>query len=367
MLLASVFCSGVPLELWLGRLHLVNKKEWGKSADEPTRIIMEDKKESVFDNPGVWAFVLNPQTVIEATLPFELAPNSFIDVASSEQRERIKNELSKLVGNRIFAGPEDYYESTVVTETDAQGGMRWHYEPLPPTEWRYYIVTTPDNGNTNHNLHLAASISSTPLDIAGLLFFKAGGVGSRFYSLKNYFNDITLHPIVRINEASLNEISLIYRSYMDLTNGGIGEVKFPEIQRAVTMFDSLSALPPNSEFAVLGLFAIIEMLITHNPKLEDRGDTITHQMKSKIPLLSHRFDRPLDYSFFQDTNEEKIWSALYKYRSALAHGGAPDFCSKELRVLKDSKTATIFLKEVVKALLRHSLNEPQLLRDLRNC
>jgi hypothetical protein len=109
------------------------------------------------------------------------------------------------------------------------------------------------------------------------------------------------------------------------------------------------------------------MLITHNPKLEDRGDSITHQMKSKIPLLSHRFDRPLDYSIFQDANKEKIWSALYKYRSAIAHGGVPDFEDKELRVLKDSSNAKIFLKETVKALLRHCLKEPELFRDLREC
>lgn len=328
---------------------------------------MKNEMQSVFDNPGVWSFVLNPQTVIEAKLPFELAPGSFIDVASSEQRERIKNELSKLLGNRSFARPEDYYESTVVTETNSQGGVSWHYEPLPQTEWRYYVVTTPDNGTTNYNLHLAAGISGTPLDIGGLYFFKAGGIASRYYSLNNYFNDITLHPVVNISVASLKEISLIHSSYMEFTNGGVGEAKFPEIQRAVTMFDSLSALPSNSEFHVLGLFAIIEMLITHNPKLEDRGDSITHQMKSKIPLLSNRFDRPLDYSLFQDSSKEKIWSALYKYRSTLAHGGVPDFGGRELQILKSSNNAKIFLKETVKTLLRHSLKEPQLLKDLREC
>lgn len=329
---------------------------------------MDNKNESVFDNPGVWAFVLNPQTVIEAKLPFELAPNSFIDVASSEQRERIKNELSKLVGNKSISRPEDYYESTIVIEKKSQGGLSWHYEPLPKTEWRYYVVTTPDNGNTNYNLHLAAGISGTPLDIGGLYFFKANsGVASRFYSLKNYFSENHPHPIVRINEASLKEISSIYRSYMDVTNCGTGEAKFPEIQRAVVMFDSLSALPSNSEFHVLGLFAIIEMLITHNPKLEDRGDSITHQMKSKIPLLSNRFDRPLDYSLFQNASKDKIWSALYKYRSALAHGGIPNFGDQELKVLKDSNSAKLFLKETVKALLRHCLKEPQLFKDLRGC
>ena len=133
------------------------------------------------------------------------------------------------------------------------------------------------------------------------------------------------------------------------------------------MYDSLRMLSPNSEFHVLGLFAIIEMLITHNPKLEDRGDSISHQMQSKIPLLSRRFRRPVDYqSFFPGANEKRVWTAMYGYRSALAHGGVPDFNAK-LRILKDAPTSVAFLREAVKALLRHSLVEPKLYRDLRGC
>jgi len=154
---------------------------------------------------------------------------------------------------------------------------------------------------------------------------------------------------------------------MQVTQGISGQGDFPEILRAMNMFDSLSLLPVKSEFHVLGLFAIIEMLITHNPKLEDRGDSITHQMQSKIPLLSRRFDRQLDFSsFFGNATEKKVWAALYKYRSALAHGGVPDF-QGDLQILKNANNAKAFLKEVVKALLRHSLQEPQLYRDLRAC
>ena len=70
--------------------------------------------------------------------------------------------------------------------------------------------------------------------------------------------------------------------------------------------------------------------------------------------------------FFPNTSESAIWKKLYAYRSNIAHGSKPDF-AKELLVLKDDSTAQNFLKLVVKMLLRHSLIEPQLYTDLKEC
>lgn len=329
---------------------------------------MEKKEESQSDSQyfGVWAFVLNPQIVIEAELPFELAPNCSIDNASEEQRERIRKSLSYLVSSHpMMTRPETFYESEIVYETTANS-RSWHYKELPESKWHYYVVTTPDNGSINHDLHLAANISDTPFDLAGLTFNKMG-MGFRQGTLQNYFDIGAEHPVIKVSRESLIDISLIYRSYLNATKGELEGATFPEIQRAMSMFDALSLLPKNSEFHVLGLFAIIEMLITHNPKLEDRGDSITHQMQSKIPLLSRRFSRPLDFSsFLSNVSEKTIWAALYKYRSTLAHGSVPNF-QKDLNILKDASNAKAFLREVVKALLRHCLKEPQLYKDLRDC
>lgn len=327
-----------------------------------------EKEEELQSGPrdlGVWAFVLNPQIVIEAELPFELAPNCFIDNATEEQRERIRKALSTLVVNPWSDRPERFYESEMIL-TPTKTGPSWHYEPLPESKWHYYVVTTQDNGNIINNLHYAANISETPLDLGGLSFNKFG-MGFRQASLQNHFDIVAQHPAIKVSRESLANISLIYRSYMEITKGGDAGTDFPEIQRAMRMFDALSLLPQNSEFHVLGLFAIIEMLITHNPKLEDRGDSITHQMQSKIPLLSRRFDRSIGFSsFFPNIPETTIWTALYKYRSVLAHGGVPDF-QKSLVALKDAGNAKEFLKVMVKALLRHCLKEPYLYKDLRGC
>ena len=325
---------------------------------------MTQQTQSLLPDYQMWAFIVN-RIVIECDLPFELAPGCFIAKANQEQRDRIKEELVRIREFSLWYPTHFYEYETVVVEKES--GTQFVQESLPEVEWRYYVVTTPDNGLNNIKLHYAASISDTPLDLSALNFLVgSGGKGYRPLGLIRHFYDT--YPAQRISHLSLVEIREIYRSLNEL-NFEIGvEGDFPEISRAFEMIDALSLLPESSNFHVLGLFAIIEMLITHNPKLEDRGDSITHQMQSKIPLLARRFDRPLAYgNFANGASEKKIWGALYKYRSSLAHGGKPDFQSGELNILKSAENAKEFLNTVVKALVRDFLKEPFLYQDLRKC
>lgn len=311
---------------------------------------------SEITSQGCWAFVLN-QIHIEEELPFSFAENCSIQIANADQIQKIKQMLAEKVGGGGMCLPTQFYECDAVRD-----GTSTSLLPLTEKEWRYYVVSTGDNGGTNHNLHMASNISAAPLEISALKFYLKAGYGWRSGVLQSYFEQFPV-PVKRVGKDELLDIAKVYQSYISFDKD-----MYPEVPRAMSMFDSLSFLNRNSIFHVLGLFAIIEMLITHNPKLEDRGDSITHQMQSKIPLLARRFQKKLDYGlFFQDGLEKKVWSALYKYRSAMAHGGVPDFASGDLRILKDARNADSFLREVVKGLLRHSLQEPQLYQDLRNC
>lgn len=259
--------------------------------------------------------------------------------------------------------PKDFYECEAVMDA---AGQSMHLEPLPEQEWRYYVVSTPENGAAHSNMHLSSNISEVVMELSAL-HFTDRSYGMRSGIIHNELFGWFAGPAKRIGENELRDIANVYKSLSDLTKGGYVSSEYPEVSRALDMYDSLSLLPRNSQFHALGLFAIIEMLITHNPKLEDRGDSITHQMQSKIPLLSKRFEKPLDYpNFFPGETDKRIWSALYGYRSAIAHGGMPDF-QKDHKILRNADNANAFLREMVKALLRHALREPQLYRDLRNC
>ena len=180
-------------------------------------------------------------------------------------------------------------------------------------------------------------------------------------SMVSYFEDDLHKPAIRICPGDIQEIgknhALIKR---------IGAER-KHLQRAFQRFDTLKSLPRKSELVVIGLFSIVESLITHCPKLTESSDSLKHQIKTKIPLLRKRFELPLDYNdFFGSAGEETIWSKLYDYRSEIVHGEQADIDSK-LQILKSRENVIAFLRETVKLLLLLALKEPVLLRDLKDC
>lgn len=306
-----------------------------------------------------FAFVVNPLE-LPAPTPFELAPGHFLQRATDEQIQVIMKALARTGPYFGFDVAGRLYEMESV-ETRTASGVQGEYRPLTRDRWRYNVITfTPNNAHIQE-IEEASNLTDVLLN-APLLFFNQGGRGGHAGRIANFFNNLSfsVKPL-KVSDSEIGEIKVVFEAIRSV------EHDYPELRRAMRMFASLGSLPPHSDFHVLGLFMIIEMLITHNPKLEDRGDSITHQMKSKVPLLSRRFSRPLNYhKYFGDSAEDEVWEALYGYRSAIAHGGVPDF-KKKYKVLRDAETAKSFLEEAVRALLRHSLSEPQLYKDLREC
>jgi len=139
-----------------------------------------------------------------------------------------------------------------------------------------------------------------------------------------------------------------------------------QIQNLARQLQGLKGLPHDSSLRFLGYFALLESVLTHSPKPEDRYDSITRQVQKKLSLLNSRWARKIDYGPFAGATHEKIWSKMYEYRSKIAHGGTADF-SNDLKVLKGVSEALTLIRETVKSVLRHALLEPQLLRDLREC
>ncbi|VWB57514.1 hypothetical protein BLA6860_02659 [Burkholderia lata] len=317
--------------------------------------------------PQSWALVVNP-VVLPGEEAFEIAPDVFLRRATLDEIAVIKRSLLHCVPNPFgMANPALNYETRLRVEKHNEGHSTLHTDPLPPSEWCYNVVSN-ESGDPNrmYLTHLAACISSTPLEMSCMTFSGGGLSGYRGGLVPKYFRGFAPIPQSMPTRELLNEIRAI--SDRLLPYGIAGDPAFPDVMRGIHMFDSLNFLMESSEFNIVGLFAIVEMLITHNPKLEDRGDSITHQMQAKLPLLMRRFARPIAYAeYFDDrTDPRKIWAALYSYRSALAHGGVAEF-GKSLQVLKSATVATDFLRNVVAALLRQALIEPQLLHDLKNC
>ena len=70
--------------------------------------------------------------------------------------------------------------------------------------------------------------------------------------------------------------------------------------------------------------------------------------------------------FDTDESPDRLWTRLYEYRSAVAHGATPNFEGR-LKCLRDHATALEFISCATVALMRQALEEPDLIADLKAC
>lgn len=141
------------------------------------------------------------------------------------------------------------------------------------------------------------------------------------------------------------------------------------ITQAMRDFSDLKRIPVQMPIYVVGLFAIIEMLLT-TPQEKTTLNSLSHQLKEKLTLLGHRFAEPLvAKDYLPQTSEmdfKSVVTKLYSYRSKVAHGSEPDF-NKDLKVLEGHKTVCRLLRAVVRKLIMQAVYEPVLFHDLKSC
>lgn len=296
---------------------------------------------------------------VDCNLPVEIIPGHFFQKASDSQIEEIREYLirSGYFSNAGYIPYECTLEKTEKGTTRTPSKIK--------EEWRYYVITFKGTNAGLCDLSVASSIAPLTLEFS-LTFFKegfaAGGVGFHSWALFSHFDKLMWQPeLQRVDEAELSEIGNLATMIRET------EAEFPEIVRSIKMFHSLRGVSPFANLRILGMFAVIESVLSHNPKSSETGDSIAHQMRTKIPLLFRRMDKSPDYAdYFDEAKESTIWKKLYDYRSSIAHGGNIDFASK-LQVLKNYDTVEKFLNGTTKAILRQALAEPQLVTDLRDC
>jgi hypothetical protein len=304
--------------------------------------------------PG-FGFVMNIESLAEAT--FNLGPGIVLRRATNQEIAVIKGNL----------------QAFNVESLPAISGLTWQkrlslpagpIEILPDAEWRYFVIAFEGTNQALIDLELASCVASFEMEV-GFTFMtdhlaNPAGVG--------WHPDRLFHTVaaLRSNDAL----------FCSVTSDDIQEIVSINTQlqscasktkALVSQLQGLKGLPHQSQLRFLGYFALLESILTHQPKPDDRYDTITRQVKKKLALLDKRWARKINYSPFPGVSgSERVWALMYSYRSAIAHGGNPDF-ARELKALKTAGHALVLLKDTVKAVLRHALIEPELLNDLRDC
>jgi hypothetical protein len=306
--------------------------------------------------------------LIEVRLPspVSLTPSHRIERPTDEQLTGIGTHLAGLGGAGAFG--RRGYESVLQVTQSAQGSSS-QFVPVPREQWRYHVVTHERVSQENRDIVTALEIGSPSIWCAyyrqtdqafgrGVL---DGGWDDPIAAHTHYQSFSFMVPPVVVDQAFVERAE---RTFTNLRR--LDKEQFPEIERALsTVVELRRFVHFFSPIRVLSLFAILEMLLTHQPRLET-DDSITHQLTTKIDFLSPRLIEPLDYTALGTAPAQKIWKALYAYRSALAHGRQVNFkTAPDLRILGDERRAREFLDDSVRRLIRHALSDPVVFRDIR--
>ena len=263
-------------------------------------------------------------------------------------------------------------------------GIAYHYEhewvEIPPTltsrghqtrpldrkEWKYFVLAWEGSNSHVHEVQKALNLALPSIScVAQVHTSEAFGLGQcngvSVEAVAAHFQHQRIPPATVIVDDSVVDSWRAAHSKLQ----ALQIHKYPAIARAVELIDQVRRFPSFGHLQVLSHFMVLEMLLTHKPNDKEVGDSLAHQIRTKVALLSRRLPQPLDYSVFApDVSEEKIWTKLYSYRSSVAHGGVPNF-EKELSVLRNAETAWSFMATATARLTRHALDEPQLFDSLK--
>lgn len=316
--------------------------------------------------PGAMALIVNP-VQIDASLPWEFTDGLILDRAAGDDLELVKTRLDALSPSDGFGKLCKHYEEELIA-LKMPHGNGWTVRPLSKDHWRYFVIKSNDRGENLRILHQIANITTTPLDLQSLIIFSATGYGYQSETFKRHFDGVPHdRTIITVDNQELETLASLFRKWKAmLSENKDNEEAYPEINRALKMFDTLKFLPRQSDFEILSLFSIIEMLITHEP--EGAGDaSITKQIRGKMPMLLKRAVRIMPIPEpLQAVSAEKIWNALYDLRSCLAHGSVANFQKGKHALLKNHKIASEYLRDAVASLINLAIHDPWLLRDLKS-
>lgn len=267
--------------------------------------------------------------------------------------------------------PREYYEFDA-TFVKAGNGTRLQRTPLKEQEWRYFVIefgTAEDDLNAFHALRplLNASVPEirTSSTLASGTEAGLGGGGpftpvETIFWIEMFFDESQRTP-AKVTSADVSR----YRESFEALRGLTGE--HPWVGEALRMLYDLGNVPHMHALRVLGLFTVLEALLLHQPGSHLTGDSLRHQLQTKMTLVERKMPFPLlrPYSASEVTNKT-LWNKLYDARSAIAHGEHLDF-KGTVEILGSLNDIRHFLRSAVKGVFAVAMDEPDLIRDLQAC
>ena len=297
-----------------------------------------------------------PRLDLADTESYELCPGYVLRRATGDEIDKIREFVgdARCLGSLIRA----YYESGIATSPEGKEAMT-----RPRYLWKYCVVGF--DGIGGELAKIGYALDFLPIGpVLTITCFDSGG----FTWNSSYLGHDTMPRLLRLGSSPQEEkfpsqllpsLQAIYIKLKPLADND-------PLLRPFRRFNSLKSLPANSDAYVLGLFSVIEMILTHKPD-ENLHDSLRHQVSVKMNLLSKRFMKNELHVAYPECDPIRLWKTLYDWRSKIAHGDEVEFKTGTLSKLESAHRAGIFLDLNVRLLLKASLDEPQLIADLKRC
>jgi len=302
---------------------------------------------------------------VAGSLPISLGDCISFRAATDAEIILIKEHLGRVAP--AFYNSVPFYEGAWLESPTEGGGRKYEPTPLPRECWKYWVIAFDGSNSRVHDLEPLLRMLPVSVEYAFTVFFDqpaqqgtAAGWGVGMVNpLQMRRVDASPHP-QRLDAESIARVPAFERQLAAVPED-CGFVK-----AALKSFNDLSCIPDASDLMIVGLFAIIESLVTHEPRKAETLDSIIHQIKNKMILLRKRYFTCVPLSdYFEPISEEAAWSKLYEYRSSVAHGSQFNFAKHSALMSRDN--VILFLRSNVKQLLLMALADPEYFADLRRC
>jgi hypothetical protein len=324
-------------------------------------------KTVVIHKPGTtttqpFAFVLNVSRLVGCDA-LEIVPGRILRRANEEEIKFIREVIESLFGKYFSGG---------LWETRRPKSGQGRFVRLPVKQWRYFVIEFGGGNQEVEFLEKALSVAPCGLEVGFILSvatLNSIELPVCLYNPPRLFQSLSAMSNATgsangtaktLTKSDGEQVRKIYSKLATHDNSIL------DLDKVFKLVFELKDLPRFSPLQILGYFAVLESILTHAPSPDDRYDSITRQIKQKLALLNKRWKPPLDYSAFPTLAHDKVWSKMYAYRSAIAHGLTPNFAG-ELSALRKAENANLLISEAVKKTIYQALEEPQLLADLQDC
>lgn len=310
------------------------------------------------------AYILN-DIELKGVVPVEIVSGAILRRAKIEEIEDIDNR-NKLASTATFIQIPSYRHKYNIKNE----GASVSYTPvlIPESEWRYWVVDFEGDESVFYCIEKLLILANPPIHFS---FCRITGLTSPFEAVRALRTGVLERSEYLWWQRDKNlilettQVTDVCSSFFFLMEKNS---KYQFARDAVDKFYDLQRLPPVSDMYILGLFSIIESLITHSPRLQESLDSITHQLINKLILIDGNFlCDPIDSKlFFGEHPHPTIWKKLYQFRSQLAHTSVASL-PKELAILKSRDAICYFVEAKTKELIRFALKNPKLLFDIKAC